>query len=89
MKKIAPDLIETTSNKMDNVAKSRTAQPISQGAKEVEPRIIRNAMEEVYRTALCLLGIFGKQKYSQGVGKIQRIVGKLKQHRWNPKNEIS
>lgn len=88
MKTIAPDLIETTSNKMDKVAKSRTAQPISQGAKEVEPRIIGNAMEEVYRTALCLLGIFGKQKYSQVVGKIQIIVGKIKQHRWNPKNEI-
>ena len=39
----------------------------------VVPRVIRNAIEQIYRLPLQ----FGKGKYSQASGKIKRIVEKL------------
>lgn len=39
----------------------------------VVPRVIRNAIEHIYRLPLQ----FGKGKYSQASGKIKRIVEKL------------
>ena len=39
----------------------------------VVPRVIRNAIEQIYRLPL----YFGKRKYSQASGKIKRIVEKF------------
>lgn len=49
---------------MDKIAQNRINQVIKSGGAEVErilPKIIRGAMEDVYKTPFRLLGNFGKQ----------------------------
>lgn len=48
---VAPDVIKTTTNKINNIAQQRTNQIISQEGKEIEcvlPKIFRGAVEDVY-----------------------------------------
>ena len=61
--KIAPGVIKAATNDI-NITYKRINQIISQGGKEVErviPKILREAMEDVYQTPFRLLGNFGKQ----------------------------
>ena len=63
--KIAPDLIKNASSKLNNIVQQRINQINSQGEKEVErilPKILRGAIEDVYKTPFQVLGDFGKQQ---------------------------
>ena len=56
--KVALGVIKATTNNINNIAKDRMHQSISQGAKEVEhllPNILRRATEDVYKTPFRLL----------------------------------
>ena len=70
--KVAPGVIENTSNEINNVAKQRIDQMISQDEKEIErvlPKVLIGAMD-VYQTPFRLLGNFGKQQLSKLKRKI-------------------
>ena len=71
--KVAPGVIKVATNNINEIAKDRINQIISQGSKEVErvlPKILRGAIEGLYQTPFRLLGNFGKQQ----LNKIKRNV---------------
>ena len=71
--KVAPGVIKVARNNINEIAKDRINQIISQGSKEVErvlPKILRGAIEGLYQTPFRLLGNFGKQQ----LNKIKRNV---------------
>ena len=73
--KVAPGVIKVTTNDINEVAKNRINQIIFQGGKEVErvlPKILRRAIEDVYRTPFRLLGNFGKKQLNKIKRKILR-----------------
>ena len=66
--KIAPGVIKNASNELNNIAKQRIDQIITQGGKELErvlPKILRGAIEDVYQTPSIMLGNFGKQQLNK------------------------
>ena len=66
--KVAPGVIKNASNELNNIAKQRIDQIITQGGKEVErvlPKILRGAVEDVYQTPFRMLGNFGKQQLNK------------------------
>lgn len=61
-------LIKNAGNKINNIAKERINQIITQGEKEVDrvlPKILRSAIEDVYQTRFRMLGNFGKQQLNK------------------------
>ena len=53
---------------MNNIAKDRLNQIISQGGKEMDralPKILRGATEDVYQTPFRLLGKCGKKQFNK------------------------
>ena len=73
--KVAPDIVKVkaTTNDINNIATDRINQIMSQGSEEVEcvlPKILREAIEEVYQTPFRLLGNFGKQQFNKIKRKI-------------------
>ena len=61
-------MINNASNEINNIAKQRIDQIITQGGKEVErvlPKILRGAIEDVYQTPFRMLGNFGKQQLNK------------------------
>ena len=57
-------MIKNASNEINNTAKQRIDQIITQGGKEVErvlPKILKGAIEDVYQTPFRMLGNFGKR----------------------------
>ena len=65
--------MKATTIDMNNIAKQKINQIISQGRKEVEhvlPKILRGAIEDVYQTPFRLLGNFGKQQLNKLKKKI-------------------
>ena len=63
--KIAPEVIKAATNDINDIAKDRINQIISQGDKEVECallKILRGVIENVYQMPFRLLGNFGKQQ---------------------------
>ena len=71
--KVAPGVIKGTTNDINNIAKQRIDQIISQGGKEIEPvlpKVLRGAIEDVYQTPFRLLGNFGKQQLNKLKRKI-------------------
>ena len=61
-------MINNASNEINNIAKQRIDQIITQGGKEVErvlPKILRGAVEDVYQTPFRMLGNFGKQQLNK------------------------
>ena len=71
--KVAPGPIKAATDNINNIAKYRVNQIISQGSKEVQhvlPKILRGAIEDVYETPFRLLGNFGKQQ----LNKIKREI---------------
>ena len=73
--KVAPGVIKTATNNVNNIATDRINQIISQGGKEVEralPKFVRGATEDVYQTPFRLLGNFGKQQFNKIKRKILR-----------------
>ena len=67
-----PKLIDKTLKKVDKIVEARIRQVISAGSQQVEkvtPIIIRNAIEEVYKTQCRLLGNFAKKISVKQKGK--------------------
>ena len=61
-------MIKNAGNKINNIAKERINQIITQGEKEVDrvlPKILRSAIEDVYQTRFRMLGNFGKQQFNK------------------------
>ena len=64
VRNIARELIRNASSEINNIAQQRINQVISQGGKEIErvlPKIVREAIEDVYQTSFRLLRKLGKQ----------------------------
>ena len=71
--KIASKVIEQASGEINKIAQGRIDQVIRSGGAEVErimPKIIREAIEEVYKTPFRLLGNFGKTQFQKRKKKI-------------------
>ena len=71
--KVALVVMKATTIDMNNIAKQKINQIISQGRKEVEhvlPKILRGAIEDVYQAPFRLLGNFGKQQLNKLKKKI-------------------
>ena len=71
--KIAPEIISKATSDINKIAKDRIDQVIRNGGAEVEriaPKIIRGAIEEVYKTPFRLLGDIGKKQFSKIKKKI-------------------
>ena len=70
---VTTGVIKTATNDINNIAKQRTDQIISQSGKEVEcvlPKILRGTIKDVYQTPFRLLGNFGKQQLNKLKRKI-------------------
>ena len=68
-----PGVIKDASNEINNIAKDRINQTITQGGKEVErvlSKILRGAIEDVYQTPFRMPGNFGKQQLNKLKRKI-------------------
>ena len=73
--KVAPGVIKVATNDINEIAKDRINQIISQGGKEVArvlPKILRGTIEDVYQTPFRLLSNFGKQQLDKIKRKILR-----------------
>ena len=71
--KVAPGVMKNASNEINNIAKERINQIITQGGKEAErvlQKILRGAYEDVYQTLFRLLKSFGKQQLNKLKRKI-------------------
>ena len=66
--KIAPGIINKATSDINKIAQQRIHQAIRTGGVEVErvaPKIIREAIEEVYKTPFRLLGKLGKKNFKK------------------------
>ena len=64
----APKLIKQTSDETNRLAQARIQQLLHEGGQKIEkiaPKIIRGAIEDVYKTPFRLLGNFGRGKFAQ------------------------
>ena len=61
-------MIKNASNEINNTAKQKIDQIITQGRKEVErvlPKILKGVIEDVYQTPFRMLGNFGKRQLNK------------------------
>ena len=66
--KIAPGIINKATSDINKIAQQRIDQAIRTGGAEIErvaPKIIREAIEEVYKTPFRLLGNLGKKQFQK------------------------
>ena len=66
--KIAPGIISKATSDINKIAQERIDQAIRTGGAEVEriaPKIIRGAIEELYKTPFRLLGNLGKKQFQK------------------------
>ena len=66
--KIAPGIINKATSDINKIAQQRIDQAIRTGGAEIErvaPKIIRGAIEEVYKTPFRLLGNLGKKQFQK------------------------
>ena len=66
--KIAPGIINKATSDINKIAQQRINQAIRTGGAKIEcvaPKIIRGAIEEVYKTPFRLLGNLGKQQFQK------------------------
>ena len=73
--KIAPNIIKQATGEIDKIAQTRINQVIKSGGGEIErvlPKILRGAIEDVYKTPFRFLGNFGKQQFNKIKSKILR-----------------
>ena len=71
--KIAPGIINKATSDINKIPQQRIDQAIKTGGPEVEhiaPKIIRGAIEEVYKTPFRLLGNFGKKQFQEIKSKL-------------------
>ena len=73
--KVASRIVKQARNDIDQMVKNRLNQAISAGGADIErvlPKILRGAIEDVYKTPFRLLGNFGKQQFNKIKRKILR-----------------
>lgn len=61
-------VINKASDQIDRIAERRARQVVWDGGKEIgwiTPKIVKNPLEEVYKTPFCLLWKFGRKKFYQ------------------------
>ena len=66
--KVAPKLISQATGEIKKIAQQRIDQVVRSGGAEIErvaPKIIRGAIEEVYKTPFRLLGNLGKKQFQK------------------------
>ena len=66
--KVAPKMISQATGKINKIAQQRIDQVVRSGGAEIEqvaPKIIRGAIEEVYKTPFRLLGNLGKKQFQK------------------------
>ena len=66
--KIVPGVIDKATGEIDKIARQRIDQAIKSGGAEIErvaPKIIRGAIEEVYKTPFKFLGNLGKNQFQK------------------------
>ena len=66
--KVAPKLINHATGEINKIAQQRIDQVICSGGAEIErvaPKIIKGAIEEVYKTPFRLLGNLGKKQFQK------------------------
>ena len=65
---MAPKLINQATGEINKIAQQRIDQVIRSGGAEIEwvaPKIIKGAIEEVYKTPFRLLGNLGKKQFQK------------------------
>ena len=73
--KVAPRIIKQATSQIDKIAQDRINQVIRSGETEIErvlPKILRVAIQDVYKTPFRLLRNFGKQQLNKVKRKILR-----------------
>ena len=73
LSKIAPDIINQATGEINKIAQQRIDQAVRSGGAEIErvvPKIIRGAIEEVYKTPFRLLGNLGKKQFQKIKNKL-------------------
>ena len=71
--KIAPKIINQATGEINKIAQQRIDQVIRSGSAEIErvaPKIIKGALEEVYKTPFRLLRNFGKEQFQKRKRKL-------------------
>ena len=66
--KIVQNIIKNATNNINKIAKERNDQVIKTSGTEIEriaPKIIRRAIEEIYKTPFRLLGSLGKKQFQK------------------------
>ena len=66
--KVAPKMISQATGEINKIAQKRIDQVVRSGGAEIErvaPKIIRGAIEEVYKTPFRLLGNLGKKQFQK------------------------
>ena len=66
--KIAPDIINKAAGKINKIVQQIIDQVVRSGGAEIErvaPKIIRGAIEEVYKTPFRLLGNLAKRQFQK------------------------
>ena len=66
--KVAPKMISQATSEINKIAQQRIDQVVRSGGAEIErvaPKIIRGAIEEVYKTPFRLLGNLGKKQFQK------------------------
>ena len=66
--KVAPKMISQTTGEINKIAQQIIDQVVRSGGTEIErvaPKIIRGAIEEVYKTPFRLLGNLGKKQFQK------------------------
>ena len=66
--KVAPKMITQATGKINKIAQDRIDQIVRSGGVEIEcvaPKIIKGAIEEVYKTPFRLLGDLGKKQFQK------------------------
>ena len=71
--KITPNIIKQATGEVNKIAQQKIDQAIRSGRSEIEqiaPKIIRGAIEEVYKTPFRLLGNLGKRQFQKIKNKL-------------------
>ena len=79
--KTAPPLIQNLSAELNKTLEQRIKQIITQGGaklRQIGPKLLREAIEDVYKTPFRLLGNFGKKKLAEATRKLKREFNKLR-----------
>ena len=66
--KVAPKMVSQATGKINKIAQQRIDQVVRSGGAEIDriaPKIIRGAIEEVYKTPFRLLGNLGKKQFQK------------------------